>query len=118
MLLLKYLLFIMDLGLLIAAAADDVFKNFYKVVQYHRQLRLIAPLSGAVSTLDGAPAGPSTHGSFAEKPQLSWTTAKWAFLAVWLPLTLAAGIVVVLGGMSGIRVSQTAWIRPGTWCQM
>jgi len=113
MLLLKYLLLITGWGLL-AAAAANVFKNFYKVVQYHRQLRPIAPLSGAVSTLDGAPAGPSTHGSFAEKPQLNWTTAKWAFLAAWLPLTLAAGIVVVPSGMGGIRVSQTAGTRPGT----
>jgi len=48
-----------------------------------------------------------------EKPQLNWTSAKWAFLAAWLPLTLAAGIVVVPSGMSGIRVSQTAGTRPG-----
>jgi hypothetical protein len=113
MLLLKYLLLITGWGLL-AAAAVNVFRNLYRVVQYHRQLRPIAPLSGAVSTLDGAPAGPSTHGSFAEKPQLNWTTAKWAFLAAWLPLTLAAGIVVVPSGMGGIRVSQTAGTRPGT----
>lgn len=38
---------------------------------------------------------------------------KWAFLAAWLPLTLAAGIVVVPSGMGGIRVSQTAGTRPG-----
>src|SRR5579864_1938016 len=113
MLLLKYLLLITGWGLFVAAAAN-VFKNLYKVVQYHRQLRAVAPLSGAVSTLDGAPAGPSTHGSFAERPQLNWTTAKWAFLAAWLPLTLAAGIVVVPSGMGGIRVSQTAGTRPGT----
>jgi len=113
MLLLKYLLLITGWGLL-AASAANVFRNLYQVVQYHRQLRPIAPLSGAVSTLDGAPAGPSTHGSFAEKPQLNWTTAKWAFLAAWLPLTLAAGIVVVPSGMGGIRVSQTAGTRPGT----
>jgi len=64
---------------------------------------------------EGASAGtPSTHGAFVEKPQLNWTTAKWAFPAAWLPLILAAGIVVVPSGMGGIRVSQTAGTRPGT----
>src|SRR5712671_3336526 len=116
MLFLRYLLLFTGWGLL-AAAAVNVFKNLYQVVQYHRQLRPIAPgsLSGLSSGTEGASAGAtSTHGRFAEKPQLNWTTAKWAFLAAWLPLTLAAGIVVVPSGMGGIRVSQTAGTRPGT----
>ncbi len=112
MLLLKYLLLLTGWGLL-AAAAVNVFRNLYQVVQYHRQLRHLAPPSASIS--DGNPAGtPSTHGAPVEKPQLNWTTAKWAFLAAWLPLTLAAGIVVVPSGMGGIRVSQTAGTRPGT----
>jgi regulator of protease activity HflC (stomatin/prohibitin superfamily) len=116
MLLLKYLLLLTGWGLL-AAAAVNVFKNLYQVVQYHRLLRPIAPgsLSGTSSGPEGAPAGPlSTQSVLVEKPQLDWTTAKWAFLAAWLPLTLAAGIVVVPSGMGGIRVSQTAGTRPGT----
>jgi regulator of protease activity HflC (stomatin/prohibitin superfamily) len=112
MLLLKYLLLLTGWGLL-AAAAVNVFRNLYQVVQYHRRLRHVAPSSASIS--DGNPAGtPSTHGALVEKPQLNWTTAKWAFPAAWLPLTLAAGIVVVPSGMGGIRVSQTAGTRPGT----
>jgi regulator of protease activity HflC (stomatin/prohibitin superfamily) len=116
MLLLRYLLLLTGWGLLVAAAAN-VFRNLYQVVQYHRQLRPIAPgsWSGISSGPEGVSAGaPSTHGASPEKPQLNWTTAKWAFPAAWLPLILAAGIVVVPSGMGGIRVSQTAGTRPGT----
>jgi regulator of protease activity HflC (stomatin/prohibitin superfamily) len=116
MLLLKYLLLLTGWGLL-AAAAVNFFKNLYQVVQYHRLLRRIAPgsFSGISSGPEGAPAEPPlTHSAPVVKPQLDWTTAKWAFLAAWLPLTLAAGIVVVPSGMGGIRVSQTAGTRPGT----
>jgi regulator of protease activity HflC (stomatin/prohibitin superfamily) len=116
MLFLRYLLLFTGWGLL-AAAAIDVFKNLYRVVQYHRQLRHIAPgsVSGLSSGPEGAPAEPPlTHGAAVEKPQLNWTTAKWAFPAAWLPLILAAGIVVVPSGMGGIRVSQTAGTLPGT----
>jgi regulator of protease activity HflC (stomatin/prohibitin superfamily) len=116
MLFLRYLLLFTGWGLL-AAAAIEVFKNLYRVVQYHRQLRHIAPgsVSGLSSGPEGAPAEPPlTHGATVEKPQLNWTTAKWAFPAAWLPLILAAGIVVVPSGMGGIRVSQTAGTLPGT----
>ena len=102
---------------LLAAAITNVLKNLYQVVQYHRQLRPIAPgsLSGTSSGPEGASAGtPLTHGVSAEKPQLNWTIAQWAFPAAWLSLILAAGIVVVPSGMGGIRVSQTAGTRPGT----
>ena len=114
MLLLRYLLLLTGWGLLVATAAN-VFRNLYQVVQYHRQLRPIAPgsLSGISSGPEGASMGtPSTHGALVEKPQLNWATAKWAFPAAWLPLILAAGIVVVPSGMGGIRVSQTAGTRP------
>lgn len=119
MLLVKYLLLLTGWGLLVAAAVN-VFRNLYQVVQYHRQLRPIAPgslsgISSVSSGPEGTPAeGPSTHGRPVEKPQLNWTTATWAFPAAWLPLILAAGIVVVPSGMGGIRVSQTAGTRPGT----
>src|SRR5258707_7817062 len=96
MLLLKYLLLTIGWGLLAWAAAIAL-NNLNKVVQYHRQKRIhIAP--------ENSPG----------KPQLNWTTAKWAFLGAWLPLILAAGIVVVPSGMGGIRVSQTSGTRPGT----
>jgi len=116
MLLLKYVLLLSGWGLLLAAAIQ-VFKNLYQVVQYHRQLRHVIPtsLSGISSGPEGASATPpSTHGGFVERPRLNWTTAQWTFLAAWLPLILAAGIVVVPSGMGGIRVSQTAGTRPGT----
>ncbi|HEY6270893.1 MAG TPA: SPFH domain-containing protein [Terriglobales bacterium] len=96
MLLLKYVLLITGWGLLGWAAAIAL-NNLNKVVQYHRQARLhIAP--------ENLPAS----------PHLDWTTAKWAFLGAWLPLVLAAGIVVVPSGWGGIRVSQTSGTRPGT----
>src|SRR5262245_11462861 len=119
MLLVKYLLLLTGWGRLVAAAVN-VFSNLYQVVQYHRQFRPIAPGSlPCVSPITAVPEGvaterPSTHGTRVEKPQLNWTTAKWAFPAAWLPLILAAGIVVVPSGMGGIRVSQTAGTRPGT----
>jgi regulator of protease activity HflC (stomatin/prohibitin superfamily) len=96
MLLFKYLLTSIAWGLF-AGAAGIALNNLYKVVQYHRQTRThIAP--------DNPPA----------KPQLRWTTAKWAFLGAWLPFILAKGIAVVPSGMGGIRVSQTSGTRPGT----
>jgi regulator of protease activity HflC (stomatin/prohibitin superfamily) len=95
MLLFKYLLMITGYGLLGWGLAIT-FNNLYKVVQYHRQLR------NAVS------------GNHPERPQLNWTTAKWALLGAWLPIILASGIVVVPSGMAGIRVSQTSGTRPGT----
>lgn len=115
MLFVKYLLLLTGWGLL-AAAAVNVLRNLYQIVQYHRQLRSIAPgVSGTSSGPEGASAEmPLTRGRSAEKPQLNWTIAQWAFPAAWLPLILAAGIVVVPSGMGGIRVSQTSGTLPGT----
>src|SRR5215472_2139085 len=95
MLLLKYLLTSIAWGLF-AGAAGVALNNLYKVVQYHRQTRIHV-----------APDPPV-------RPQLRWTTAKWALLVAWLPILLASGIVVVPSGMGGIRVSQTSGTRPGT----
>jgi regulator of protease activity HflC (stomatin/prohibitin superfamily) len=96
MLFVKYLLLITGWGLLAWAVAIAL-NNLYKVVQYHRQMRIhIAP--------ENLPA----------KPHLIWTTAQRAFLGAWLPLIFAASIVVVPSGMGGIRVSQTSGTRPGT----
>jgi regulator of protease activity HflC (stomatin/prohibitin superfamily) len=103
MLLFKYLLLLTGWGLL-AAATVNAFRNLYKVVQYHRRLRPIASPTEP----------PSTHAGIVEKPQLNWTTAQWAFPAAWLPLILAAGIVVVPSGMGGVRASQAAGTLPGT----
>jgi len=141
MLFLKYLLLLAGWGLLGWAAALALF-NFYRVVQYHRQLRGWTPEKqpGAVpeggasarSEGDGADAhgreraddaglqlgGPSraraARDGSPEPPQLDWTTAKWAFLGAWLPLILAASIAVVPSGMGGVRVSQVSGTRPGT----
>ena len=113
MLFVKYLLLLTGWALLIAALVE-VFKNLYRVVQYHRQLRSIAHPAGPTNPV-GIPAdASSTHGVSVTKPQLNWATAKWAFPAAWLSLILAAGIVVVSSGMGGIRVSQTSGTLPGT----
>ena len=95
MLLLKYLLLITGYGLLLWGLAIT-FNNVNKVVQYHRRLR------------KGTPE------NLPERPHLIWTTAKWALLGAWLPIILAAAIVVVPSGMAGVRVSQTSGTRPGT----
>lgn len=95
MLFFKYLLMVAGYGLLGWGVAMGL-NNLNKVVQYHRQLR------GAVPE------------KLPEKPQLDWTTAKWALLGAWLPIILASGIVVVPSGMAGVRVSQTSGTRPGT----
>jgi hypothetical protein len=116
MLLVRYLLLTVGWGLLAWVAAIAL-NNLNKVVQYHRQARIhVAPGPGSPTrasrgqVCDGLPV----------KPQLSWTTAKWAFLGAWLLLILATGIVVVPCGMGGIRVSQTSGTRPGTLysCQL
>ncbi|HEV2960833.1 MAG TPA: SPFH domain-containing protein [Candidatus Angelobacter sp.] len=95
MLLFKYLLILTGYGLIVWSLVT-VFKNLYKVVQYHRQLRKANP--------DNQPV----------KPQLNWATAKWALPVAWLPILIASGIVVVPSGMGGVRVSQTSGTRPGT----
>ena len=86
MLLFKYLLILTGYGLVLWSLAI-VFKNLYKVVQYHLQLRKASP--------ENQPA----------KPHLNWTTAKWALPLAWLPILIASGIVVVPSGMGGVRVS-------------
>lgn len=95
MLLFKYLLILTGYGLVLWSLAI-VFKNLYKVVQYHLQLRK--------ASLENPPA----------KPHLNWTTAKWALPLAWLPILIASGIVVVPSGMGGVRVSQASGTRPGT----
>src|SRR5437016_3282141 len=95
MLLFKYLLILTGYGLVLWSLAI-VFKNLYKVVQYHLQLRQASP--------ENQPA----------KPHLNWTTAKWALPLAWLPILIASGIVVVPSGMGGVRVSQASGTRPGT----
>jgi regulator of protease activity HflC (stomatin/prohibitin superfamily) len=110
MLFVKYLLLITGWGLLGWAAAIAL-NNLNKVVQYHRLMRIhIAPEPGSPTSASrgGVEDNPPA------KPLLDWTTAKWAFLGAWLPLILAASIVVVPSGMGGIRVSQTSGTRPGT----
>src|SRR6516164_3207291 len=112
MLLLKYLLIITGWGLMGWAAAIAL-NNLNKVVQYHRRKRLhIASEPGSPVQADFA--GTGVEDKPPVKPQLRWTTAKWAFLGAWLPLILAKGIAVVPSGMGGIRVSQTSGTRPGT----
>jgi hypothetical protein len=77
MLSMKYLLLFIGWGLLTAAVVK-VLKKLYQVVQYHRQLRPIAPgaLSSTSSGLESASASASlTHGVLVEKPQLNWTIA-------------------------------------------
>jgi hypothetical protein len=116
MLSVRYLLLFTAWGLLTAAVVK-VLKNLYQVVQYHRQLRPIAPgaLSSTSSGLEVASAStPLTHGVLVEKPQLNWTIAPWAFSAVWLSLILSAGIVVVPSGMSDNRVARP-WGRASAY---
>ena len=110
MLFVKYLFLITGWGLLGWAAAIAL-NNLYKVVQYHRQTRThMAPLPGSPTSVSLGGLGDNLPA----KPRLIWTTAQRAFLGAWLPLILAASIVVVPSGMGGIRVSQTSGTLPGT----
>jgi len=99
---LRYLLLLAGWGLLVAAAIN-VFKDVYQVVQSHRRLRHIAPGSSSAKSSgpEGTPAGPPPiHWRLVES-QPNWTAAKRAFPAAWLPLIFAAGIVVVLSKVGG-----------------
>src|SRR5581483_9071970 len=95
MLLFKYLLILTGYGLILWSLAI-VFKNLYKVVQYHLRLRKAGPENQPV------------------KPHLNWTTAKWALPLAWLPILIASGMVVVPSGMGGVRGRQASGTRPGT----
>src|SRR5258708_14642466 len=100
MLILKYLLLTTGYGLLLLAAAIAL-NNLYKVVQYRRQLGKTEPANQpdetSVSTRAVDPEAPA-------KPQLHWTTAKWAVLGAWLPIILAGGVARVPTASGAIRL--------------
>jgi hypothetical protein len=49
------------------------------------------------------------------KPQpIRWRTSVALVMLAWAPLLIGLSIVVIPGGMAGVRVSQTRGIRPGT----
>src|SRR5258708_21896491 len=99
MLILKYLLLTTGYGLLTLAAAIAL-NNLYKVVQYRRQLGKTEPANQpdetSISTRAVDPEAPA-------KPQLHWTTAKWAGLGACLPIILAGWIAVLTSRHSGTR---------------
>src|SRR5258707_15887224 len=79
MLILKYLLLTTGYGLLTLAAAIAL-NNLYKVVQYRRQLGKTEPVNQPDETSALARAASAETPA---KPQLHWTTAKWAVLGAW-----------------------------------
>jgi hypothetical protein len=82
--------------------------SLYQVVQYHRQLRPIAPgsSSGISSGPEGTPLGMVINPWPARgTSQLNWTSAKRAFPAAWLPPILA-GSTVVVPGVDGRQQSE------------
>jgi regulator of protease activity HflC (stomatin/prohibitin superfamily) len=99
MLLLKYLLLIISLGMF-AAAAGWLGLDLYAFVNYRRKL-------GQVVTEVGGTPPPSPR-------PLRWqkylTTSGFAIL----PLLLSLSIAVVPSGMAGVRVSQISGTLPGT----
>jgi regulator of protease activity HflC (stomatin/prohibitin superfamily) len=97
MLLLKYLLLAAATGLFSGAAAILLY-DIYLAFELSRLLR-----RGA------APPPPARPGR-----AIRWHTVGKLAAVAWLPLLFSLAIVVVPGGMAGVRVSQISGVRPGT----
>jgi len=105
MLVLKYVLVVLGLGLLGSAGALVVY-DVYLAAQLRRLLGRTPPGdSGALPALKppSFPFGP-----------VRWRRALQIAALGLLPLVLSHGIVVVPDGTAGIRVSQISGARPGT----
>lgn len=107
MLVLKYLLMILGVGVFGSAAALVAY-DIYLSAQLLRLLRREKVGDG------GAPDG----GRFAEEQRplrpVRWSLARQLVLFAIVPLLLALSIVVIPDGSAGVRISQIWGARPGT----
>ncbi len=95
MLVLKYVLLMVAIGLLVVAAGIVLY-DIYLGWQHRRRL-----LAG---TVEGGPP----------EPPIRWRLGRRLALLPIIPLLLGMSIVVVPAGMAGVRVSQISGTRPGT----
>jgi regulator of protease activity HflC (stomatin/prohibitin superfamily) len=103
MLVLKWLLMILGVGLFGSAGALVVY-DIYISAQLRRLLgRTVTDESGAEVTPSRRPFGP-----------VRWRLTKRLVIASVLPLLLASSIAVIPDGSAGVRISQIWGARPGT----
>jgi regulator of protease activity HflC (stomatin/prohibitin superfamily) len=93
MLLFKYLLMTIGIGLILVAAAIVVYDFFLKL-QFKRSLTAGVPLP--------------------EPEPVRWRMTVVFFALAWAPLLIAASIAVVSSGSAGVRVSETRGTLSGT----
>ena len=115
MLVLKYLLMIVGVGVFGSAAALVIY-DIYLSVQL---LRLLRRERVGESGADGG--GPDRGGALegfasAQHPSrpVRWRLARQLVLFAIVPLLLALSIVVIPDGSAGVRISQIWGARPGT----
>src|ERR1700738_1305363 len=121
MLVLKYLLLILVIGLFGSSGALVVY-DIYLSSQLRRLLgrrRRDEPAGEATEELAGAPVRAATpedsNAEFARPLRpIRWGLAQRLAAAGVLPLLVAYGIAVVPDGFAGVRVSQIWGARPGT----
>ena len=101
MVLLRYLLLFMGIGLLVGAAGILVW-DLYQILK-SRRTRATEPLG---ETLAPEPV--------ILKPEIRWRMAKKLALLAVAPLLGGLSIAVVPSGAAGVRVNQFAGTRPGT----
>ena len=105
MLVLKYLLMILGVGVFGSAAAPVIY-DIYLSSQLLRLLR-------REKTAEGEAAN---GGSFRQQPPrpVRWRLARQLVIVAVVPLLLALSIVVIPDGSAGVRISQIWGARPGT----
>jgi regulator of protease activity HflC (stomatin/prohibitin superfamily) len=105
MLVLKYLLMILGVGVFLSAAALVIYDIFLSA-QLLRLLRREKATEGEV-----AKANPSS-----EQPSrpVRWRLARRLVIAAVVPLLVALSFVVIPDGAAGVRISQIWGARPGT----
>jgi hypothetical protein len=101
MLALKDVLIVMGLLFLIVATGIALY-DLWKVLDYPRRLARIAA------------AGEQPEEMPAEPGPVRWQPSVGLGLAAFLPLLIAAGMVIIPAGMGGVRVSQLRGTLPGT----
>jgi regulator of protease activity HflC (stomatin/prohibitin superfamily) len=105
MLVLKYLLMILGVGVFGSAAALVIY-DIYLSAQLLRLLR-------REKTAEGEAAN---GGAFPQQPSrpVRWKLARQLVIVAVVPLLLALSIVVIPDGSAGVRISQIWGARPGT----
>src|SRR5258706_6590488 len=119
MILLKYLLVILGIGLFGSAGALVAY-DVYVRSQLRRLLRRRREESaaGGALGLSGSTAGATTSaaGYFSSDPfgPVRWQRALLLAVLAVVPLLVSESIAVVPDGEAGVRVSQLWGVRPGT----